>query len=390
MGLGESTAWVVVGLFGWAVLLTSLAIVLHARASRHGRRARATASPRSTNGDSPTPIKQLITDRTPTGERSTRDEYGFATTELRLIHALLPRVSDLDLERVLARGLEAAAEVGNASASAIVLARRKGEKPLVATFGLTSADSWRDQVGLSPDSGQARAVKLTYSYPESAIAWDAFPLRSGIAVPIPSGQDKLGTLAIYWRRLQHDVSELELNHLEAVARAVASALATVLRIEEARPFELDGLTGLLSARAMREALGRECARARRYHRPLGFILLRFERPLANETIASAGHVLSAAIRTVDLPCYLGDGSFAVILPEAALMDAQRLHRRLEAAFASALDGMQVGSSPVAILELRDDEDPVSFLGRAERELMRARDGMRAMSQETRESNLARA
>ena len=32
--LGRSTAWIVVGLCGWALLLTSLAIVLYARA-RH-------------------------------------------------------------------------------------------------------------------------------------------------------------------------------------------------------------------------------------------------------------------------------------------------------------------------------------------------------------------
>jgi GGDEF domain-containing protein len=364
------------------VLLTSLAMVLRARDLARGRLARGTAS-------FPLPENDKKDDSRPV-EPTASAESSLATTELRLLHAFLPGVSALDLEMVLARGLEAAAEVGSASAAVIVLPRR-AETPLIATFGLTSADSWHDRVGLPPNCGQARAVELAYSYSESATAWDAFLLRNGLAVPIPSGGDKLGTLAIYWRRLQHQVSEQELNHLEAVARALASALKIVIRLEEARPFELDGHTGLLNARAMRQALGRECARARRYERPVAFILAQLELPLTKEALASAGHILGAAIRTVDLPCYLGEGSFAVILPEAALVDAQRLHRRLEAALASGLDGLPHGSSHIAILELRDDEDAVSFLDRAERELMRAaQDGTHVIGQASCEPDLARA
>jgi GGDEF domain-containing protein len=364
------------------VLLASLAIVLRARDLARERLARGTAS-------FPLPENDKKEDSRPV-EPTAPAESSLAKTELRLLHAFLPGVSALDLEMVLARGLEAAAEVGSASAAVIVLPRR-AETPLIATFGLTSADSWHDRVGLPPDCGKARAVEFAYSYSESATAWDAFVLRNALAVPIPSGGDKLGTLSIYWRRLQHQVSEQELNHLEAVARALASALKIVLRLEEARPFELDGPTGLLNARAMRQALGRECARARRYERPLAFILAQLELPLTNEALTSVGHILGAAIRTVDLPCYLGEGSFGVILPEAALVDAQRLHRRLEAALASGLDGMPLGSSHVAILELRDDEDAVSFIDRAERELMRAaQDGTQVISEASCEPDLARA
>jgi len=278
-------------------------------------------------------------------------------------------VSALDFESLLARGLEAAAEAGNASASVILLAR-SGEKPLIATLGLTSADSWHDRLGLPPESGDARAVELAYSYPDDVN--DAFPLRSGLAVPIASKkEERLGTLAVYWRRGRHQVSEQELSHLEVVARALASALRIVLRLEEARPFELDGVTGLPNARVMREALSRECARAGRYDRHVAFVLLRFDAPLNHELLAIAGRILTSAVRITDLPCYLGEGSFGVILPEAAQIDAQQVHRRLGAVLGRERVGVRLGSPKAVAVELRVDEDPVSLLARARRELARA-------------------
>lgn len=390
MGLGESTAWIVVGLSGWAVLLTSFAMVLHARARGNVRRAAETASPKSATGDSSTPAEHAERRDDAREDGRPGPNEPDMKTELQLIHALLPAVSALDLERILARGLEAAAEVANPSAAMVVLALGE-KKPLVATFGLTSEESFCEQVGLPPESGEARAVQLAYSYSDNASLRDAFPLRSGLVVPIASGEDRLGTLALYWRRFQRQVSDDELRQLEAVARAMASALKTMLRLEEARPFELDGVTGLPNGRAMRAALGRECARARRYDRRVALILLRLDLPLTNELLSRAGELLGSAVRSVDLPCYLGERSFAVILPEAALADAQRLHGRLEAALVSRLDGFRIGSSPVAVLELRVEEDPVSFFDRAQRELARAaQDEARTSDGATRELDLASA
>ena len=102
---------------------------------------------------------------------------------------------------------------------------------------MTSADSWQDGLGLPLESGEARAVELAYSYADDASAIDAFPLRSGLAVPIASEEERLGTLVVYWRRGRYRASEHELIRLEVVARATASALRIVLRLEEARPFE---------------------------------------------------------------------------------------------------------------------------------------------------------
>ena len=370
MGLGESTAWIV-GLCGWVVLLlTSLAILRYARARNEERPARAWEGPLRTpaasgsvGGASSTSPGNDETHATRANGSPAQDESSPAKSELSLLQRLLPAVSALDLETILARGLRDAADAGSASASMILLAR-SGEKPLITTLGLTSADSWHERLGLPPESVEARAVELTYSYPGGVSAIDAFPLRSGLAVPIASGDERLGTLALYWRRERHQVSEQELSDLEAVARAVASTLEIVLRLEEARPFELDGVTGLPNARVMREALRRECARAERYRRQLAFVLLRVDAALTDDHLATVARILGSAVRGTDLPCYLGEGSFGMILPEAAQIDAQHVHRRLGGVLGREL------ARAVAV-ELRVDEDAVSFLERAEKELARA-------------------
>jgi len=368
--LGESTAWIVVGLCGWALLLTSLAIVLYARARHDERPPCEPASSESVVDGSSTRPGNDETDSTQADGSPALDESGQANSELRLLQGLLPAVAALDLESIVARGLRAGTEAGNASASVILLARG-GEKPLIASLGLTSADSWHDGVGLPLESGQARAVELAYSYADDVNSIDAFPLRSGLAVPIASEEGRLGTLAVYWRRGRYRASEHELSRLEVVARATATALRIVLRLEEARPFELDGVTGLANARVLREALSRECARAGRYDRHLAFVLLRLDAPLTDEVLATAGRILSSGVRVTDLPCYLGEGSFGVILPEAAQIDGQQVHRRLGAVLGRELVGIRLGSPKAVAVEFRVDEDAVSFLARARRELARA-------------------
>ena len=48
-------------------------------------------------------------------------------------------------------------------------------------------------------------------------------------------------------------------------------------------------------------------------------------PLTNEVLATARRI--SALRFGLQICYLGEGSFGVILPEAAQIDAQQVHRR---------------------------------------------------------------
>jgi GGDEF domain-containing protein len=60
----------------------------------------------------------------------------------------------------------------------------------------------------------------------------------------------------------------------------------------------------------------------------------------------------------DLVHHLGDGRFAVVLPESSLVDAERVARRLQLALGE-------GRMPLAFVELRFEDDAVSLLERAE-------------------------
>jgi GGDEF domain-containing protein len=73
--------------------------------------------------------------------------------------------------------------------------------------------------------------------------------------------------------------------------------------------------------------------------------------------------LPTDVRGPDLVHHLGEGRFAVVLPESSLGDAERLARRL-------LLALGAGRTPLAHVELRGDDDAVSLLERAEAALDR--------------------
>ena len=116
------------------VWLGATADVVGDRALR-ARSARASpcepASSESVVGASSTRPGNDETDSTRADGSPALDESGQADSELRLLQGLLPAVAALDLETILARGLRAAAEAGNASASVILLARGGGRSSRV-------------------------------------------------------------------------------------------------------------------------------------------------------------------------------------------------------------------------------------------------------------------
>jgi GGDEF domain-containing protein len=80
--------------------------------------------------------------------------------------------------------------------------------------------------------------------------------------------------------------------------------------------------------------------------------------------------LREAVRGSDVVCHVDDGRFGLLLPEAALADAERLCRRLRFALGSELETNGGLRLPTGIVELRPEDDPVSLLARAESALAR--------------------
>jgi GGDEF domain-containing protein len=372
----ESTTWIAVGASALAALALVAVVVLAARLGRARRElGRAAERPRDEvlAGDLARALERAHeeTARAQQESRSAREESERVRTELRWLRQLGEIGGTIDLEGVLKRALEAATRLGNAAAAMVVLVREE-EEPLVATLGLSTEESSRELLGLPPEGGQTRAVTVTYRYTEHEAEYDEFRLRGGLAVPI-AGEDgaRAGTLAIFWRRVEREITDEELARLEALTAALSPALENAFRLQEARLLaDLDPLTGLYMGRYLHESLTRECARARRYERRLALVLARADAGLSAELLATVGQRVRTAVRGADIACHLDAGRFAVVLPEGALADAERLYRRLQFAVGAKLGTNGRVRLPAGIVELRPEDDAVSLLARAEAALER--------------------
>jgi GGDEF domain-containing protein len=337
----EITTWIAVGASALAALLLAACIVLAARLRR--------------GDDSATRSRHDAE----LAREEVRREHAASTrarSELRWLRHLAEVGAADDLESSLRRVLESAAGQAEAAAAMLVLPQPDGD-PLAATCGLSREESSRELLGMPPGGGDARAVSLSYRYSEEEAAHDEFRLAGGVAVPVIDREgSRLGTLSVFWRRVERDLTEEALERLEGLAAALGPSLRNIFRFEELRrAVDRDVVTGLRGRRSLREALEVECARARRYTHPLSLLLLRAS---GEERVRAAAGRLPSDVRTPDLVHHLGDGRFAVVLPESSLVDAERLSRRLRLALGE-------GQTPAAFVELRFEDDAVSLLDRAE-------------------------
>ena len=355
----ESATWTSAGALGLAVLLLALGIFLFWRWRRAAAREitavqESTARTERLVGE----IRAALADAQEEGRRT----------------ALLGELgSTLDLDAALRRALEGVSELSAADGALIVLRRDEGE-PISAAFGLSEDESSRELIGLPPDGGRARAVRLSYLYTAEEAANDEFRLSGGLAVPLlGESEERIGTLAIFWRRVERTLSDSELEQFEELSRVFGPALENARLFSEARRLaDTDHLTGLHNARYFEERLRREIARARRYDRQLGLLLFDLEQG-GGANLVAAGERIRAAVRATDIASHLGEGRFAIILPEAAEADAERLHRRVQFALGgrvgSGADGVRIHAG---LVELRAEDDASIFRERAEAALQRAK------------------
>ena len=355
----EITTWIAVGASALAAILLLTSLVLAARLRR------AKQQPVEPAGDEPE------AERAWKEVRRERAQSTRARSELRWLRHLGDVGAQDTLETTLRRVLETASGLAGAAASMLALPQEEGE-PLIATFGLNSEESSRELLGLPPGGEEARVVTLSYRYGEEEAERDEFRLSGGLALPVPdSSGARIGTLGIYWRRVEREVTEEELEQLEGLAAALGPALTNAFRFEELRrELDVDTATGLRGRRSLRAALDVECARARRYTHPLSLLLVGVEAPA--ERLGTAAERLESAVRTTDLVYHLAEGRFAVLLPESSRRDADRLSRRLRFALGAKEAGVIDGPVPTAAVELRFEDDAVSVLARAEAALTQAR------------------
>ncbi|MEO8290232.1 MAG: sensor domain-containing diguanylate cyclase [Gaiellaceae bacterium] len=359
--LHDSATWTGAGALGVSALFLALGLFLFWRWRRAAAREIAQV--------------QETTSRTERLVGEVRAALADAQEEGRRMSMLGEFGTTLDLDAALRRALEAVSELTRADAAMIVLRPEEGEgEPITATFGLSSDESSRELIGLPPDGGRARAVKLSYLYTPEEVANDEFRLSGGLAIPlVREDGERTGTLAIFWRRVERQLSDSELVQFEELSAVFGPALENARLFSEARRLaDTDPLTGLHNARYFEQRFRREIARARRYDRKLGLLVFDVEQERGADLV-SAGERIRSAVRASDIASHLGSGRFAVIMPEAAETDAERLHRRIQFALGGRLDGGADGVRIHAgLVELRGEDDATSFRERAEAGLERAK------------------
>jgi diguanylate cyclase (GGDEF)-like protein len=360
--------WLAIGIAGVALVAILLAILL---LRRSGRRA----------DDRVAVLVETLNSRIDELARELAGARAQAEEELRRNRVLTDLGGSIDLDEVLSRTLEAAAQVTGAQAALAWLAE-PGGTPLVATYGLSQDEAERQAVTGPPDGRQARAVSFVYRYSPEELQRNGDLIRTGLSVPMATGDDG-GYLAVF-SRMPVDWEEGVVVELEELAQKAGPAIENARRFREARQLaDLDALTGLHNRRYFHETLAREVARAHRYNRKLALIVFdlddfkaindRIGHLAGDSVLADAAARVRDFVRSADIACRVGGDEFGVILPESTAADADQLYRRIQHSAAA----QPVGAAgrlqfSAGVAELRPDDDAVSFFQRADEALYRAK------------------
>src|SRR4051812_43452324 len=181
-----------------AILLIAVVLLLSRRSGREGQDELLTLVSEM-NGRMEAMVRELSESLERAQEEGRRNRY---LTEL---------AGSIDLDEVLSRTLEAGGAVPGGDA-ALVSISNDGEKPGVATLGLSAEEAQRQVVSGPPDGHEARAISLVYQYPPTVEATDV--VHSGLAVPVPGESEALGFLIVYSRSAEHRFAEEEIRELE--------------------------------------------------------------------------------------------------------------------------------------------------------------------------------
>jgi diguanylate cyclase (GGDEF)-like protein len=377
---GDITTWIVVGLSIGAAVLAVLVAVLVLGFLLRSRRTPPAAELDVLLRESSRRTEAMVADLAGALERA-RDESERS-------QRLAAIAASIDFDDVLANALEAASTLPGVDAAMIVVPQAEREdEPVVAMIGMSAEEAARQSATSpgTPEGGQARALTVRYRYPAEGGEGEN-PISGGIVVPVPAqGAESLGTLAVFWRGTDRDVSDEEVAAIEDVAKRAGPAIENARRFREARQLaDLDALTGLHNRRFFHETLAREVARAQRYERRLALIIFDIDDfkaindkvgHLAGDAVlAQVAERVQSVVRGSDVACRVGGDEFAVILPESTLEDAEQLYRRLQFAVASrpagAAERIHVSAG---IAEVTPSDDAVSFFERSDDALYRAKD-----------------
>ncbi|MBD2494356.1 diguanylate cyclase [Nostoc sp. FACHB-280] len=188
------------------------------------------------------------------------------------------------------------------------------------------------------------------------------------AIADASGQDKLITDFEHRIRVTAErmISEMVLK---------ASRLANKYRVEA----EHDGLTEVFNRRYLDRLLAREIEKAHKYQQQLTILLLDLDNfgavnrtygfPTGDQALKTAAQVFQTHIRAGDWVTRYGGEEFCIVMSNTDLNTgcqiAERIRLALSAEIITAYNGQQFQlTTSIGVVELMDENNPVSFLQRA--------------------------
>jgi diguanylate cyclase (GGDEF)-like protein len=180
---------------------------------------------------------------------------------------------------------------------------------------------------------------------------DDLEVLAAALLPMRRGSRAHGLISVARRGLPYGEDEAEL--LRSLAGQAALALENVdLHLQVSRQAVTDELTGLANHGRFQELLGAEAEQVRRYHHPLGLIMIDLDNfKSINDTyghqqgdivLHRVGAVVHEHSRDADWPARYGGEELALILPhtdlEGAYVIAERIRSEIESLRIPRLDG----------------------------------------------------
>jgi diguanylate cyclase (GGDEF)-like protein len=227
-----------------------------------------------------------------------------------------------------------------------------------------------------PDYRGARALQVSFNGDAETPPGHS-PIRAGLAVPLLDAEQSPGMLAVLTRAPDRRFSEHDITTLEDVVNGTRLQLEQSLELHEPDPVpELDALTELYDRRAFHALLERDIARARSGRHPLTLLMLDVDRLTklnahvghlgADELLARLAAILREVARKDDLPCRIGGGRFAVLMPNGETGDGERLFERLRSVLHERpFPDVGVVTVSGGVAGLLAGDDAAALLGRAD-------------------------
>jgi diguanylate cyclase (GGDEF)-like protein len=285
--------------------------------------------------------------------QAVEEEVGATSRELAILAELTPEFNMLlDLQQLLDRILQILQRNIPGTAFTILLRDEKTDDLIVrAAAGLlTTLDG-----PMKVPAGQGiSSWVLEHKEPQNVedVRGDARyvgdpAVRSELIVPLVSGGRAIGVLILSHKSVAA-FSQRDLTLMQTVGAQIAAAI-DVAELHERlkRAANTDALTGLHNYRYFYDRLEEEIARAERHQTPLAVAFFDLDKlkhvndthghPAGNEVLKLLGQTISSHVRIEDVPARYGGDEFAIVMPDTAREEAEKVVTRLM----EALDGKMV-------------------------------------------------